>query len=34
MYKESVKLIFRKFFRSRLYTGINVGGLAVAFSAC
>lgn len=32
MYKETVKLIFRKFSRSRLYTGINIGGLAVAFA--
>lgn len=32
MYREYVKLIFRRFSRSRLYTAINLGGLTMAFA--
>lgn len=30
MYRDYLKLIFRRFLRTRLYTAINIGGLAVA----
>jgi len=32
MYTTCLKLIFRRFSRSRVYTVINVGGLAIAFT--
>ncbi len=32
MYKEDLKWVVRKFYRSRIYTFINMGGLAIAFT--